>query len=923
MSPLLRRLTWWLRGSRKEAELREELEFHLAQEAEERRHQGARDDEARFAAKRDLGNEIRVREDVRAIWAWRPLDELQQDTRYALRTMMRHRAVTIFAILSLALGIGANTAIYSFMHAVLLKTLPVSDPDSLVVVMWQAKNYNNRRADRQSEFVMHSTDGSTFERVTGGIEARIIPFAAFERLKEASEPVLSSLFAVFRGGKLNVRIDGAADVADVRYVSGEFFPALAVNPGAGRLLTPDDDRTGAVPTAVMTAGFAERRFGSIDAAVGRAVMINNVSFTIVGVTAANFEDVEPGLPVSLYVPLRLNVLVERNATVRYNDQTYYWLEVMGRLRPGVTAVQAQSALAPAFEQWARSTAVNDLERANLPVLEIVDGATGLDTLRRRYAQPLYLLQAIVGFILAIACANTANLLLARASARQREMAVRLSIGAGRFRLMRQLLTESVILSLISGSLGALLAVAGTRVLSALLANANSAVLLQASVNWRVLLVTVGLSMACGILFGLAPAVQTTRTDLVPALKDSGSASSTATVRHRLLRLKLQHGLVVAQITLLALLLVGAGLFTQTLAKLQSVPLGFNPHNVLLFDINAAQAGYPEASAPALYEDLRGRLAQIPGVRSVTMSHASMITAGRSHPVLIDGKRIEGNYRIMQAGPAYLSTMQIRLVSGRDIDARDLTRPVGVAIVSELFARTYFAGQNPIGRHITVAPSGAMEAEIVGVAASARYGGIKRDEPPVLYVSYAQVRPVTTISKMTFAMRTDKDPLQPIATVRRIVSEADPRIAVANIKTQSAEIDSTINQEIILARICDAFAGVALVIAGVGLYGTLAYAVSRRTKEIGVRIAIGARRSTVVWMVLREVCLLISLGLAISVPIARSLAKFVESFLFQLKPADPRAIAGAIALLAIAAAIAAYGPARRASRIDPVTALRYE
>jgi predicted permease len=922
MSPLFRRLAWWLRGSRKEAELREELQFHLTEEAEDRRTRGLRDDEARWAAQRDLGNEARVREDVRAIWTWRPLEELQQDVRYAWRTMRRHRAVTLFAAASLALGIGANTAIYSFMREVLLKKLPVGDPDSLVVVMWHAKPRPANRDDKRSDFVLHSVDGSTYRGASGGIEARILPFMAFERLRDASTPVLSSIFGVFRAGKLNLQINGSAEVTESRYVTGEFFNGLAVPPAAGRLLNAADDHPGAAPAAVVTAGLAERRFGSIEAAVGRPVLINNIAFTIVGVTPVGFDDVEPGMPVSLYLPLQMNQSIDPDASARNADPNYYWLEVMGRLRPGVSMAQAEAAMSGPFAQWVSSTATNALERENLPVLQIADGGGGLDTLRRRYAKPLFLLQGIVGLILAIACANTANLLLARAGARQREIAVRLSIGAGRSRLIRQLLTESLVLAVISGSLGALLAVAGTRVLSGLLANANGTLTLQASVNANVLLVTVGLSVLCGILFGMAPALQTTRPDLIAALKSSGGGPARRITLHRLPRLQLQQGLVVAQITLLALLLVGAGLFTQTLSKLQSVPLGFNPEGVLLFDLNAPQAGYPEGSTTQLYEELRQRFATIPGVRAVTLSHASLITAGRSHPVFIDGTKVDGSYRIMQAGAAYLSTMQIPIISGRDIDARDLTRPVGVAIVSTLFASSYLPDQNPIGHHVTVGGSGGMEAEIVGVAAEARYGGLKRDVPPVLYVSFAQT-PTKIVSKMTFALRTDGDPLQSAAAVRRIVHDADARIPVTNIKTQAGEIASTINQEIVLARICDAFAVVALLIACVGIYGTLAYAVSQRTREIGVRMAIGAPRAAVIWMVLREVLVLIALGLLASVPIARGLSTFVESFLFQMKPADVNAIATAVVTLAVAAAIAAFAPARRAARIDPMTALREE
>ncbi len=920
MMPLLRRVLWWLRPSRKEDEVREELQFHIAQETAERRAAGLPDDEARFAAQRDLGNEARVREDVRAVWTWRPIDELQQDVRYSFRTMKRHRGVTIFAVLSLALGIGANTAIYSFMHEVLLKTLSVGDPGSLVVMMWHA-NSPTRREDRQSDFVLHSIDGSTFTAADGGVEARIMPYVAFERLRDASTPVLSSIFGVFRAGKLNVRVDGAAEVAESRYVTGDFFGGLAVPPAAGRLLAAADDVNGAPPTAVVTSGYAERRFGSITAAVGRPVLINNIAFTVVGVTPPDFDDVEPGLKVSVYLPLQTNRLIDPGGEQRNTDQNYYWLEVMGRLKPGVTITQAEAAMSGAFAQWVATTAGNDLERANLPVLRIVDGGSGLDSLRRRYAQPLYLLQAIVGLILAIACANTANLLLARASARQREIAVRLSIGAGRFRLIRQLLTESLVLAVVSGALGALLAAGGTRLLSAVLANANGTIILQASVNWKVLLVTVALSIACGVLFGLVPAIQTSRPNLLSALKDAGGDAGRIT-HHRLPRLKLQQALVIAQITLLVLLLVGAGLFTQTLAKLQAVPLGFNPDNLLLFEVNAPQAGYPASGTHALYDDWRDQFSRIPGVREASMSNSSLFNAGRSHPILVDGKRLDGNFRLLQVGANYLTAMQIHIISGRDFEQRDMLRPVGVAIVSELFARTYFPNQNPIGRHVTVAGSGTMEAEIVGIAAEARYGGLKRDVPPVIYLSYGQT-PLPMTSRMVFAVRTSGDPLQAAPAVQQIVRATDSRIPVTNIRTQSGEIASAINQEIILARISDGFAIVALVIACVGLYGTLAYAVSRRTKEIGVRMAIGAPRATVIWMVLREVCVLIALGLVISVPIARGLSKFVESFLYQMKPADPGAIASAVTMLAAAAAIAAFGPARRASRIDPVTALRHE
>ncbi len=918
MIALLRRLGWWLRGSRKEAELREELQFHLAQEAEERAHRGMREDEARVAAQRDLGNEARVREDVRAVWTWRPLDELTQDVRYALRTMATHRAVSIFAALSLALGIGANTAIYSFMDAVLLRTLPVPNPESLVVMSWRARPFT---FSKSGEFVLRSISGRTYRASDGSVEARIFPYPAFERLKEASAPVLSSISTVFRGGRMNVLIDGQAELTDAQYVSGDFFLGLAIPPGAGRLFIPEDDRPNADPVAVVSAGYAERRFGATANAVGRQIRINNAPFTVVGVTPGGFEGVEPGAAKSLYVPLQAIRAVDSDSP-SFTDPNYYWVEIIGRLRPGITRAQANAILSAVFAQWVEPTASNDAERANLPVLNVGDGGGGLDTLRRRYEKPLFLLQAIVGLILTIACANTANLLLARSAARQREIAVRLSIGAGRFRLIRQLLTESLVLAIASGGAGILLAFAGTRMLSALLANGDEGLVLQAGVNWTVLIVTLALSVLCGLVFGVVPALQATRPELVTALKDGGAQSRGHVSRHRIPRLRLQQGLVVTQIALLAILLVGAGLFSRTLANLQAVPLGFNPDNLLLFDINAAQAGQPGSEVAAYYTQLRERFAEIPGVRAATLSHSSMLKAGRGHPISLDGKRLEGTYRLMQTGPEFFSTLQIPLLSGREIEARDRASAIAPGVISDLFARTYFPNQNPVGRRLSISGGMAMDVEIVGVSAPAHYGPVKFASPPVLYVSYSQAPP-DTLQNMTFALRTDGDPMNYVAAVRQIVHTADSTIPVTNFKTQAAELASTINQEIILARICGLFAIVALVIASAGLYGSLAYGVARRTKEIGIRIAIGARRGTVIWMVMREVCVLAALGLLISVPMARALSTFVQSFLFEMQPNDPRAIAIAVVTLVAAALVAGYGPARRASTIAPTTALRQD
>ena len=908
MMPLLRRFSWWVRQRRKERELREELQFHLEQEARERREAGLAEEEALWAATRDLGNEARLKEDVRSIWTWRPFDELSQDLRFAFRTLFKHRAVAVFSILSLALGIGASTAIYSFMDAILLRSLPVGDPSSLVVMTWHSKPFDFRKGDA---FVLHSIDGSTYRDASGGVEARIFPYAAYEQLQDASEPVLSSIFARFPAGKLTVRIDGGAELSGAEYVTGNFFSGIALSPAVGRLLIADDDRAAAPPAAVISEGYAARRFGDAATAVGRQIQINNLSFTVVGVTPPGFEGLDPGVSTSVYLPMHSIQLFDPGPGSRWIDPNYYWAGIMGRLRDGVTRAQAESALAASFAQWVASTATTE-ERANLPALRLDDGAGGLDTLRRKYSKPLYLLLAMVGLILAIACANTANLLLARATTRQREIAVRLSIGAGRFRLIRQLLTESLVLSVTSGALGVLIAIAGTRVLTLLLANSGDGLTLDAGLNWRVLAVTIALSVLCGFLFGLAPAIQSTRPALVPALKEMS----------RLPRYRLPQVLVVGQIALLMMLLVGAGLFVRTLSNLQSIALGFNRDNLLLFELNAPQAGYPEASAAAFYDGLRQRVSEIPGVRAVTLSHSSLIRAGRQHPVSIDGVAAEGT-RFMQTGPLFFSTMQIPILQGREIDERDRAGTLPVAVVSDQFAKTFLPNQNPLGRKVHVGGSaGPLDLEVVGVAATARYGPLKYANPPVIYVPYSQL-PIKQVRQMTYALRTDGDPLRHASTIRQIVHDADSRIPITRVTTQAAEIDETINQEIVLARLCTAFAILALVIASVGLYGTMAYAVARRTREIGIRMALGARRAGVIWMVLREVLILMLLGLVISIPLVRSASRLITSFLFEMQPNDLRATAVALVTLASAALIASYGPARKASTIDPTTALRQD
>ena len=445
-------------------------------------------------------------------------------------------------------------------------------------------------------------------------------------------------------------------------------------------------------------------------------------FTVIGVAPPEFFGVDPAAAPDLYLPLHTNLLVDGARAARmYPDGNFYWIEMMGRLRPGVSMAQAQAALAPRFHQWVAATATTDGERAKLPALMLNPGAAGLGSLRRQYSKPLYVLLTMVGLILAIACANIANLLLARAAARRREMAVRLSLGAGRFRVVRQLLTESVMLASLGGALGVLFAIWGVRSLTLLLSNGQENFTLHAELNWNVLGVTAALSVVCGLLFGLAPAIQSTRPDVMPALKNGRGGGP---------RRRAQHVLVVAQIAISFLILVAAGLFVRTLNNLHSVQLGYARENILLFSLNARQAGHRDPEIATFYADLRKRFESIPGVSSATLSQSSIINAGFVGPAIRGPMKIGAvtieDARVLAAGPRFLTTMQIPILAGREIDDRDQPGSRPVAVISEELARTYFGNENPVGRRITL-PDEKRDLEIVGVSANLRYGGLKNEE----------------------------------------------------------------------------------------------------------------------------------------------------------------------------------------------------
>jgi predicted permease len=921
MNPFFQKLRSLIYRRRKEEDLRDELQFHLDEEAEERQEEGLPGDEARRAARRDIGSIALVKEETRAAWTWTYLEQLAQDCRYAVRTMAANKTFSMLAILSLALGIGANTAIYSFMDSLLLRSLPVSDPESLAVVNWGANPIGR-------DFVMRGMSGSTWREDKWLTAAGIFPFPAFELIRTNSGAVFSSVFAYYPTRKVNVMVKAQAEQASGEFVSGDYFRGLEVSPAAGRIIIPDDDRVGAPAVAVLSFAFSQRRFSDAASAPGQSILINNVPFTVAGVAPPGFFGVDPGASPDFYIPLRTNLLLRLRGgppdAEGYLDQNYYWLEMMARLRPGVSLTQAQAALGPQFHQWVAATAATDRERATLPELLIREGATGLNTLRRQYSKPLYVLLAMVGLILAIACTNIANLLLARATGRRREMAVRLSMGAGRFRVIRQLLTESVVLASIGGALGVAFAIWGIRFLTFLLANGREDFTLRPDLNWHVLGAAVGLSLLTGLLFGLAPALQSTRVDVIPALKEARSGGRGS--QHSFRRASLSQVLVVTQIGISLLMLVAAGLFVRTLSNLQSIQLGFNRENVLLFRMNARQAGHRDPEIITFYSDLQKRFGAIPGVRGASASHSPLLGEGTwSGPVVPAGQQRKVSAHILMTTSDFFKTMQIPVVLGRGFDDRDQPGSQAVAIVSEAYVKRNFPDRNPLGQHIVIGrrpPLEDRDVEIVGVARNVRYGALKGEFRDIAYLPFNQGSYVP-VEEMTFALRTSGDPLRYVNTVRAIVNQADARVPVTDVKTQAAQIDQTMNQEIIFARLCTAFAILALLIACVGLYGTMSYTVARRTGEIGVRMALGAQRGTVVWMVLRQVFVLAAVGLAVGVATALGISRFVESFLFGVKPNSPDALVLAVAILLGAVLVAGYVPARKASRIDPMTAVRHE
>ena len=918
----------------------EEMRFHLEMKTREYLGGGMSPEEARASALRSFGNVPLLKEDSREVWGWRWLDDLLQDLRFTTRLLAKAPGFTLVVVLSLALGIGANTAIFTLIDAVLLKMLPIRNPQQLRQVLWAGPHDPGELRLRNA----YSGGFCSFDEPDVEMGCSF-SYPTFDQVREQGQG-FSHVFTFTEAGDLNVIVNGQAALAPGELVSGDYFAGLGVQPLLGRIIAPTDDQPGAPPVAVISYGYWERRFGSDPAIVGKSVPMNGIPFTIIGVAPSEFFGVEPGNSPEIWVPLREKtefdqarekrsapkprgqgpeVPKQAQAQSDFENRQYWWLRIMGRLKPGMSDAQARAELETIFRQSVSAGLSPAPKPQDLPRLELRPASRGIETLRWQFSKPLMVLMAVVGLVLLIACANVANLLLARGSARQRELAVRLALGAARRRLIRQLLTESLLLSLMGGAIGLLLAYWGSHLLVTFMSGGWWQINVDVNPDARILGFTLGVALLTGVLFGLVPALRGTRVDLTPALKESAGSLA---FRPGRARLGLGKFLVVAQVAISLLLVVGASLFVRTLVNLETLDVGFNRKNLLLFSMDPTTSGYSGQSLAAFYRDVRERLRALPGVRSTSFSQYALVGGSySSYGISIAGYKPKPqedmSVGVLGVGPGFFETMGIPIVLGRSIGAQDNETSPKVAVVSEAFARHYFPGQSPVGRRFGFSDKNPSEIEIVGVARNAKYPSLNPDYDIGATVYVASLQKPENLWQMNFEVRTAGNPMSWAPAIRQAVQRLDKNVPLSNVKTQTEQIDETIVNERLFAKLTSFFGLLALGLACVGLYGTMSYTVVRRTNEIGIRMALGAQKRGVMGMVLRESLLLVAVGIALGLPLAFAATRLVKSFLFGLTPTDPPTLLGSTLVLAAVAALAGYLPARRATRVDPLIALRYE
>jgi predicted permease len=826
------------------------------------------------------------------------LDEL----RYALRNLRRTPVFTIVAVGSLALGIGANTAIFSLLDQVLLRMLPVKNPQELVRLYFGSGPFRGSQRCN-SDCVSYPTYRDIRDRnqVFNGVIARW--------------PLAMS----FSEGDRTERVRG-------ELASGNYFDVLGVQPAIGRMFTQNDDvHVNGHPLAILSYGFWQSRFGGDPTVLNRSVHVNGQPMTIVGVAARGFQGVEVGRPVEVFVPMAMKPVM----TPTWNDlesRTSLWTYTLARLKPGVSMESARASMQVLGGQILQSEVgvfqgVDDSFRQRYvkKAAIVEDISRGQSSLRKQFSKPLTVLMGMVGLVLLIACANVANLLLARAAARQKEIAVRLALGAGRARVIRQLLVESTVLALAGGAVGLAIADWGGKVLLQFLPGGGQTEALSTIPDLRILLFAFGLSLATGILFGLAPALQSTRPAIASTLKDQTSGVSSGSGQARL-----RMTLVAGQVALSLVLLVGAGLFARSLFKLKDVDPGFRADNLTTFSVDAGSNGYSQARIRELVTRLEDTIAKLPAVRGVASVEIPPLSGDASmNTIKVEGyanKPDENmNPYVNWVGPGYFSVAGIPLVAGREFTRAD-TGGRQVAVINETMAHYFFGNGNALGRHIGFGKDKTPVIEIVGVVRDGKYEDLREKITRTVYVPWTQDE---GIDSMSFFVRSAGDGNSLGSELRGSVASLDRNLPVYGLKTVQAEIDESIYTDRMIAALSTFFGGLATLLAAIGLYGVMAYSVTRRTREIGLRMALGAERGHVVWLVMREVTLLAGIGIAVALPVSYFLGKLVNSQLYGVAPTDFLVMAGGTVVLSLVAGLAGFMPAWRASRVDPLIALRYE